>query len=169
MAGTTAPGTLPETRAQVEPTSATASPSLPAATHTGPDAEERLSGPVAPLYLLGLVQTFSTDAALVKRIAKSVGLSRKQSLPLAAALATLRANGGEVARLQGLALSQVPGCPTIIMTMPDGRPGIGIALTDEEPAPLAEVLTACEAEAGDLEPGFVLVAIPAGVVAGGLQ
>ena len=44
MAGTTAPGTLPETRAHVEPTSATTSPSLPAAAHTAPDAEERLSG-----------------------------------------------------------------------------------------------------------------------------
>ena len=121
------------------------------------------------LYLRGLVQTFKTDDALVKRIAQSAGMSRKQSLPLAAALATLRANGGEAARLQGLALSPVPGCPAIIMTMPDGRPGIGIAFTDEGPAALAEVLAACEAEAGDLEPGFVLVAIPAGVVAGGLQ
>jgi hypothetical protein len=122
-----------------------------------------------PLYLRGLVQTFSTDAALVKRIAKSAGLSRKQSLPLAAALATLRATGAEVARLQGLALSHADGLPSIILTLPDGKPGIGIAFTDEEPAALAEVLAACEAEAGDLQPGFVLVAIPAGAVAGGLQ
>lgn len=49
MAGTTAPGTLPETRARVELTSATTSPSLPAAAHTAPDAEERLSGLVVLL------------------------------------------------------------------------------------------------------------------------
>jgi hypothetical protein len=49
MAGTTAPGTLPEIRAHVEPTSATASPSLPAAAPAGPDAEERLAGLVVLL------------------------------------------------------------------------------------------------------------------------
>lgn len=56
MAGTTAPGTLPETRAHVEPTSATASPplSLPAAAPAGPGPEERLAGLV---ILLGDIAT----------------------------------------------------------------------------------------------------------------
>lgn len=49
MADTTAPGTLPEIRAHVEPTSATASPSLPAAAPAGPDPEERLAGVVVLL------------------------------------------------------------------------------------------------------------------------
>lgn len=145
------------------PTSAT-----PTST-TGPDAAERSAGLVAPLYLRGLVQSFATDNALVKTIAKFTGMNRKQSASLAAALAALRADGVAVARLQGLALATAPGFPTIIMTLPDGKPGLGIAFTDEEPAALADVLAACEAEAGDLQPGFVLVAIPAGVVAGGLQ
>ncbi len=123
----------------------------------------------APLHLRGLVQTFATDAELVKSITRSARMNRKQSATLAAALATLRADGVAVARLQGLALSPAPGCPSIILNMPDGRPGIGIALSDEAPAALAEVEAACKAEAGDLPPGFVLVVIPAGVVAGGLQ
>ena len=122
-----------------------------------------------PLYLLGLVQTFSTDKALVKSITKATRMSRKQSNALAAALASLRASGVAVARLQGLALSPAPGCPAIIMTMPDGKSGIGIALTDEEPAALAEVEADCQAIADNVPPGFVLVVIPAGVVAGGLQ
>lgn len=122
-----------------------------------------------PLYLRGMVQTFATDTALVKSIAKATRMNGKQSATLAAALATLRADGVAVAWLQGLALAQAPGCPAIILNMPDGRPGIGIAFADEEPAALTEVEEACKAEAGDLPPGFVLVAIPAGVVAGGLQ
>jgi len=107
-----------------------------------------------PLYLRGLVQTFSTDKALVKSITKATRMSRKQSNALAAALASLRASGVAVARLQGLALSPAPGCP---------------AITDEEPAALAEVEADCKAIADDVPPGFVLVVIPAGVVAGGLQ
>lgn len=66
MAGTTAPGTLPETRACVESTSATASPSLPAATHTGPDAEERLSG------LVILLGDIASSLAGVRNLAQDL-------------------------------------------------------------------------------------------------
>jgi hypothetical protein len=119
------------------------------------------------LYLRAVVQVFKNDAALVKHIAQLTGMNRKQRNDLAEVLAGMRREGLPVARLQGLALAGHGAA--VVATLPDGRPCIGAAITEEQPADLAAVTALCAEEAEDLGPGFLLIAIPAGVVAGGLQ
>lgn len=121
----------------------------------------------AVLYLRAVVQVFKNDAALVKHIAKVTGMNRKQRGDLAAVLAGMRREGLPVARLKGLALAGHGAA--VVAILADGRPGIGAAITEEPPAELAVVEALCREEAEDLGPGFMLLVIPAGVVAGGLQ
>jgi hypothetical protein len=121
----------------------------------------------AVLYLRAVVQVFPSDSALVKTIAKFTGMNRKQRNDLAEVLAGMRREGLRVARLKGLALAGHGAA--VVAVLDDGRPGIGAAITEEPPADLATVEALCREEAEDLDPGFLLLVIPAGVVAGGLQ
>ncbi|WP_338413822.1 hypothetical protein [uncultured Sphaerotilus sp.] len=121
----------------------------------------------AVLYLRAIVQTFKNDSALVKHIAKCAGMNRRQRNDLAEVLASMRRKGLPFARLTGLELGSWGAA--VVAILADGRPGIGAAITEEPPADLATVEALCREEAEDLEPGFLLLVIPAGVVAGGLQ
>lgn len=122
----------------------------------------------AVLYLSAVVQTYASAKTLVKQISQSAGMNRRQRTDLAAALATMSREGVRVCRLQGLSLGSA-GLPTVAVVLPDGQFGIGVAFADETPADLPATEAWCREAADELEPGFVMLAIPVGVVAGGLQ
>lgn len=117
----------------------------------------------AVLYLRAVVQTFPTDDALVKHVAKFTDMPPNERTAMGAALAALRRDGAPVRYLKG------GDVPTVLVALPGGRAGLGVVITADPPAELAAVAELCREYAKDLEPGFMLLVIPAGVVAGVLQ
>ena len=120
------------------------------------------------LYLRAVVQTFKNDAALVKSIKKQARLSPTDQRTLMSELSQMRGTAGSIAHVTGLTLAG-HGLATVVAILPGGRAGIGVAITTEEPDSRESMLARCQSESADLPPGFAMLVIPAGVVAGGLQ
>lgn len=123
-------------------------------------------------YLPAVVNVHPDDGELFATLKRSAGMSRKDLQRVADALAHLRtAPAGGIAQVQGVRLPGWGDAPVIAAVMPDGCPALGYVMHEVAPHPFGAVDAVCKELARTLELPFggMVVAIPAGVVAWGLQ